>query len=127
MPGMEKPQRKKLREAIYKKLVGDAPASLDPAILSDARQQVQALLLLPRIEMHDLTAAVQRIGADLPLKNFPHPSDYHPRDVWGMVDCCSAEAPIWGQLDSDSGPCHCTATRCPGPATEWLPHLLGAA
>jgi hypothetical protein len=68
---MEKPQRKKLRAAIYKKLVGDAPASLDPAILSDARQQVQALLLLPRIEMHDLTAAVQRIGADLPLKNAP--------------------------------------------------------
>ncbi|KAJ1487549.1 hypothetical protein T484DRAFT_1888909, partial [Baffinella frigidus] len=58
---METPQRKKLREAIYRKLVGDAPASLDPAVLAVARQQVGALLDLPRIEMQDLSTAIQRI------------------------------------------------------------------
>ena len=93
---MEKPQRKKLREALYKKLAGDAPASLDPAVLSDARQQVQALLLLPRIEMHDLTAAVQRIGAALPTKKIPPPTRPPPPR-------CSGDCGLLQRLNCRSG------------------------
>jgi hypothetical protein len=59
---MESPQRQKLREALYLKLIGDAPGDLEPAVLAAARVQVADLLSLPRLEMRDLTAAIQRIG-----------------------------------------------------------------
>ena len=96
----ESPVRRKLRQALLKKLLGRDAHLLDPAVQAAASSEVHRLLALPRLAEQDLNTAERRINL-LKAQVQKRPEPYMPArggDGWVEGDAAAHRQPMHQQM-----------------------------